>query len=373
MPQAPARKLGNRPGLTGLRAVAIAIVVARHAGEAAGITTFEFGFAGVDIFFVLSGFLITSLLVGEWSRTGRISLPQFYVRRALRLLPALTAFLLVLLALVPFFQPPEIRHRLVTAAELSAVWVANIAKMVDPPFALPHMWSLAMEEQFYLVWPVTLLVLLRLRAPRPLVISVAVGGALAVVGARVLLSAHDTARASTLFYSPLHSDGLLLGCALGLAYAWRWLPSPETVRRLLGPGVLLAAGLFLVVSVQGKPFVTWGSTIGLAVIALTSAVFVYAAIDERPVAPLRFLIWRPVTYLGEISYALYIWHFPVIHLWPTNDLPVVARVAISVACASASYHLVEKPFLRRKRRHTPDAREAEAVVAPVIRYESAAP
>src|SRR5205823_6521540 len=186
-------------------------------GLARGFTAFAFGFAGVDIFFVLSGFLITSLLVGEWSRTGRISLPQFYVRRALRLLPALGAFLLVLLASVPF-QPADLRHRLVHAAELSALFVGNVAKIVDPPFALPHMWSLAMEEQFYLVWPVTLLVLLRLRAARPLVMGVALGGAAAAVVARVALSELHVARASALFYSPLHSDGLLLGCALGLAY-----------------------------------------------------------------------------------------------------------------------------------------------------------
>ena len=360
----PARRLGNRPGLTGLRDVAIAIVVARHAGEAAGSHTFDFGFAGVDVFFVLSGFLITSLLVGEWSRTGRISLPQFYVRRALRLLPALGAFLLVLLASVPF-QPADLRHRLVHAAELSALFVGNVAKIVDPPFALPHMWSLAMEEQFYLVWPVTLLVLLRLRAARPLVMGVALGGAAAAVVARVALSELHVARASAL-YSPLHSDGLLLGCALGLAYAWGWIPSPGTMRRLLTPAVGTAAAVFLLVSVRGAPFVTWGSTVGLGAIAVTSTVFVYAALDDRPVAPLRFLIWRPVTYLGEISYALYIWHLPVINLWPTHHLPVAARIAISLACASASYHLVVKPFLRRKPRHAPDPGEHDAALGPIV-------
>src|SRR5690349_11316784 len=131
MSEPPARRLGNRPGLTGLRAVAIAIVVARHAGEVwpGGFTASGFGFAGVDIFFVLSGFLITSLLVGEWSRTGRISLPQFYLRRALRLLPALFAFLLVLLAFIPF-QPAGARHGFVQAAGLSAVFLGNIAKTV---------------------------------------------------------------------------------------------------------------------------------------------------------------------------------------------------------------------------------------------------
>ena len=168
-----ARRLGNRPGLTGLRAVAITIVVARHAGEVSSpaVTAFAFGFAGVDIFFVLSGFLITSLLAGEWSRNGGISLPQFYVRRALRLLPALFLFLAVLLLFVPF-QPAGERRSLVEAAGLSAAFLGNIAKTLNWVFPLPHMWSLGMEEQFYLVWPALLVGLLLLRAPRAVVIGV---------------------------------------------------------------------------------------------------------------------------------------------------------------------------------------------------------
>jgi peptidoglycan/LPS O-acetylase OafA/YrhL len=186
----PARRLGNRPGLTGLRAVAIAIVVARHAGEVTSpaITAFAFGFAGVDIFFVLSGFLITSLLVGEWSRTGRISLPQFYIRRALRLLPALFAFLIVLLLFVPF-QPAGSRRSLVEAAGLSTVFLGNIAKTLNWVFPLPHMWSLGMEEQFYLVWPATLFALLLVGVRRGVVIAVALAGAALVVVSRVVLAA----------------------------------------------------------------------------------------------------------------------------------------------------------------------------------------
>jgi peptidoglycan/LPS O-acetylase OafA/YrhL len=363
----PARRLGNRPGLTGLRAVAIAIVVARHAGEvsAPAVTAFAFGFAGVDIFFVLSGFLITSLLIGEWSRTGRISLPQFYLRRALRLLPALFAFLLVLVLFVRF-QPQGSRRALLEAAGLSAVFLGNIAKTLNWVFPLAHMWSLGMEEQFYLVWPVTLIVLLVAGARRSVVIGVALGGAAAVVVARVVLAATGSASSVTLFYSPLHSDGLLIGCALGLAYAWRVIPSPESLRRLLTPTVVVAAAVFLVISVRGAPYSTWGTTVGLSVIALAAAVFVFAAIDPEPVWPLRFLTWRPVVYLGEISYALYLWHFPVLHLWPTNQLLVEGRVAIAVACAVLSYELVEKPFLRRKPRHTPDRVEREAALGPIV-------
>src|SRR5207244_1663085 len=237
------------------------------------------------------------------------------VRRALRLLPALTAFLLVVLAFVPFFQPADRRHPLASAAGFSALFLGNVGKMMDSAFALPHMWSLAMEEQFYLVWPVALLLMLRLRAPRRALVTVALGGAVVVVVARVAISALGSTPTWILFYSPLHSDGLLIGCALGLAYAWRWLPSPEDVRGLLAPAVLAAAGVFLLVSILGAPFERWGTTIGLTFIALASAVFVYAAIDVRPVLPLAFLTWRPVTYLGEISYALYIWHFPLIFLW----------------------------------------------------------
>jgi len=363
----PARRLGNRPGLTGLRAVAIAIVVARHAGEVSSpaATAFAFGFAGVDIFFVLSGFLITSLLIGEWSRTEAISLRQFYVRRALRLLPALFAFLLVLLLFV-HFQPERARRGLLEAAGLSALFLGNIAKTLHWVFPLPHMWSLGMEEQFYLVWPITLLVLLVVGARRTVVIGVALAGAIAVTAVRVVLAATGSASSVTLFYSPLHSDGLLIGCALGLAYAWRLIPSPESVRRVLTPAVAAAAVVFLVVAVRGAPYSTWGMTVGLSVIALASGVFVYAAIDDQPVWPLRFLTWQPVTYLGEISYALYIWHFPVLYLWPTNKLLVEGRVAVAVVCAVLSYELIEKPFLRRKPGHTPDAAERDSALGPMV-------
>ena len=353
--------------MTGLRAVAIAIVVARDAGEVSSpaVTAFAFGFAGVDIFFVLSGFLITSLLVGEWSRTDRISLPQFYVRRALRLLPALFAFLLVLLATLPW-QPAGSRRALAQAAGLSAAFLGNIAKTLHWDFPLPHMWSLGMEEQFYLVWPSVLVVLLLVRAPRVALIGVALGGAVAMTVARVVLEATGAASSVTLFYSPLHSDGLLIGCALGLMYAWGVVPEPASARRVLVPSIFVAAAVFLVVSVRGAPYVPWGMTVGLGVIALASAVFVYAAIDERPVWPLRFLLWRPVTYVGEISYALYIWHFAVLWLWPTNQLRVEGRVAVSVVLAAASYELIEKPFLRRKPRHTPDRQERDAELGPIV-------
>jgi peptidoglycan/LPS O-acetylase OafA/YrhL len=102
-------------------------------------------------------------------------------------------------------------------------------------------------------------------------------------------------------------------------------------------------------------------------------VLVYAAIDERPVLPIRFLIWRPVIYLGEISYALYIWHFAVLTLWPTTRFSVLTRIVISVALAAASYELVEKPFLRRKRRHTPaSTNETVAVEGDVVPVASPA-
>ncbi len=363
MQSASVRPLGKRPALTGLRAVAIVIVVGRHAGEAAGISAFSFGFAGVDIFFVLSGFLITSLLVGEHARTGSVSLRQFYVRRALRLLPALAAFLVAMLALAPIAQPASLRRPLLHSVWMSALFVGNIAKTLHrPEFVLPHLWSLGMEEQFYLVWPVLLVVLLWLRAPRSLVLTVAVACAALLAGARIALSVSDSASAKTLFYSPLHSDGLLLGCALGLAYAWRMLPGPETVRRLLLSAVPIATVVLVLVSVRGAPYSNWGMTVGLFVIAASAVVLVYAAIDERPVLPIRFLVWRPVVYLGEISYALYIWHYAMLTLWPATRFSVAERLFISVALAVASYELVEKPFLRRKRRHTPASSDETAVV-----------
>jgi peptidoglycan/LPS O-acetylase OafA/YrhL len=339
MPDLPARRLGNRPGLTGLRAVAITVVVARHTGEVwpGGFDGSAFGFAGVDIFFVLSGFLITSLLVGEWWRTGSISLGQFYIRRALRLLPALFAFLLVVLILTPF--EPDVSHRvLAQTVGLSAVFLGNIAKTLHMQFPLPHLWSLGMEEQFYLLWPALLLVLLRLRVSRTAILGVVIGGAARApdrlrAGPGLRVAPGASARFSTA--APRGRGGLRRGGVRRRRRAGR------AVRGLgndVGPDRDRAGGR------------------GLRLCR-----------DRRASgAAARFLTWGPVIYLGEISYALYLWHFPVLYLWPTNHLSVPGRVAISVGLAAISFEFVEKPFLRKKPQHTPDQTERDAVLGPML-------
>ncbi|MEP6976918.1 MAG: acyltransferase [Thermoleophilia bacterium] len=186
------------------------------------------GFVGVDLFFVLSGFLITALLLEEWDSAGRISLRRFYVRRALRLFPALGLFLLACLAIYARVDGglQTLMGRFLLA---TTFYVANIVQAGGTQLYWAHTWSLSAEEQFYVVWPALLILLLRSRAPRGLVAGVTGGLFVAASALRVILwHVPYVGDVGAVLYSPFtHADGLLLGCLLGQLYAWDLLPRGE--------------------------------------------------------------------------------------------------------------------------------------------------
>jgi peptidoglycan/LPS O-acetylase OafA/YrhL len=362
------------PALDGLRAVAVAGVIAYHLGSswASG------GYLGVDLFFVLSGFLITSLLLEEWSGTGRLALGAFWGRRARRLLPALFLLLVAIGAYVVLngrFGPPGsaaqidlsgLRGDALATLLYVANWHAIFAHQsyfaqFSAPSPLQHTWSLAIEEQFYLVWPLLLLGLLTWsrRHWRRVGLGVTVAGAL---GSAALMAAlyHPGGNPTRIYLgTDTRAFDLLAGAAVAMLVAARPQPRPA-VRRLLHAAALPAAaalGVCWVVAgtATGLPR-SWmfeGGFLGCA--GLAAVVVADARLVER--GPLgAVLSLRPLRWLGTISYGVYLWHWPVIVYLSTSRTGLVgwrldlARLAVTLAAATASFYLVERPLRRRQYR-----------------------
>lgn len=365
------------PALDGLRAIAVALVLVGHGG----IPGVGGGFIGVDIFFVLSGFLITSLLLDELARSGRIELTGFWVRRARRLLPALVLMVLTVGAareLLPAQSLSGLRGDAIAAF----MWMANwrfIAQKTDyftqgaPPSPLQHTWSLGVEEQYYFVWPVLLIgvtLLLATRARRYFrratvggvrfaIFVIATLGALASAAVTVL-QACDATRDRVYFGTDTRAQALLIGSAAAallvrdwsaLNRGWclirsRWGRRIARILPILGLTGLAAATHYATGSASEFRH---GLLIGVAVAA--GMVIAPVAMEQRGIVA-RVLAWRPLVALGSISYGVYLWHWPIFLTlngertgWSGIAL-FAARCAATVAVATASWWLLEQPIRR---------------------------
>ncbi len=355
-------RLGYRPELDGLRGVAVLAVMAYHCGLRRLIPG---GFLGVDLFFVLSGFLITVLLLREQQQNGRIHLPRFYLRRVLRLAPALVVMLAVCCVWAALRTKPDRAAVIYQAATLTACQSANWAACASVPMdLLGHAWSLSLEEQFYLAWPLLLVLFLRFGASRRRMAWLVVAGIAASALLRAALwlgpwPAGALAAATTLFG---RADSLLAGCLVGLLASEGRLPRSPGSRQALRIAAAFSA-LFLVLlgilTKNGSSFLYLG---GYTVVAASAAVVIAALVNAPPKLASRLLSAPPLLWTGRISYGLYLWHFPLLSLVPkllhglipaTHRLPALdAPVAYALAFAAAvmSYWVVERPFLRWKDR-----------------------
>ncbi|MGH9194809.1 MAG: acyltransferase family protein [Acidimicrobiia bacterium] len=344
------RRLGYVPALDGLRGIAVLMVLGLHA--------FKFprgGFLGVDLFFVLSGFLITSLLLQEHAERGDIALRSFYRRRWLRLAPAHLSLVVAVSLVSAGIGIFTLEWLGVSALHLTnVITVFGNSETVHLTFrATSHLWTLAMEEQFYVLWPIALATMLRRDLSIKRMQVLVVFGIASVFLWRIYLTL-EGAGASRIYAAPdTRADTLLVGCLLGLL----WHAHPSIVRRFgqlaMWPSIalLIFGAIFFVEANAALPFG------GYTLVALGCACIIAAAIDVRP----SWLGSHAMVWLGKRSYSLYIWHFFVLWLFDPQfgswvldsssgpDLHLLPALLMSFGAAELSYRFIEEPFLRRRR------------------------
>ena len=353
---APAPETFRLRGLDGLRAIAVTTVILFHL--APGVL--PGGYLGVDIFFVISGFLITTLLLRERAKTGRISLPGFWARRARRLLPAL-ALLVAAAATAAWVIGGDvlvgIGRQVLGAGTFSYNWLALASRTSyfdsTTPELFRNLWSLAVEEQFYLVWPIVImaLVLIRHRGVRlGIIIALAVGS----IAAMVTLSLLGTEPTRLYYGTDTHSFGLAIGAALAIvAVDWsprllEWRRTTRLVLPVLGTVAVLGLLALSWLLAEDSPLVFQG---GLVVVALLTAVAIAASVVPGSYLG-RALDVLPLRVVGERSYGLYLWHWPAVVLVaaaaPALDPWLIGGIAlaITVVGATLSYRFVEQPVRR---------------------------
>ncbi|MET0987340.1 MAG: acyltransferase family protein [Steroidobacteraceae bacterium] len=346
--------LSYRPDIDGLRAIAVLMVVAYHAG----VPGFPGGFVGVDVFFVISGFLITGLLLGELQATGTIAFGKFYARRIRRLLPAFAlvlaiTMLLGAIVLLPVAGEPQDLSKYSLAAVLSAanilLWIGtNYFSVTSDLVPLLHTWSLSVEEQYYMVWPAVLLglMLLARRGVQGFTRILAIG-LLLIACASFALNLYLTRidRVAAFYLMPTRAWEFALGAGVVLAASSiaRWPSAVRTLLLLTGLGALIVATTKLDASIVFPGTAVLLPTVGTAAIIAANC----GSADGHL---LRALTWRPLVAIGLLSYSWYLWHWPLLSLMRTIDLGqrVLWRdVAISVfalGLAALTYRYIEEPI-----------------------------
>ncbi len=346
-----------QPALDGVRAFAVGGVLLYHASQSWALG----GFLGVDAFFVLSGFLITTLLVTEWSGRSRIDVPGFWVRRARRLLPALVLVMLGIVVYAAVFAAPGEVEKIRSDGFATLGYVANwkfifagqsYFDQFTQPSPFRHMWSLAIEEQFYLVWPLIVFGILRFtRSIRALLAAAAA----MLVGSAVLMAVlyqpgHDPSR--VYYGTDTRAQSLLMGAIAGIL-VFRHGPIRSGVARVALKVLALAGAaytlwLWSTLSERSDSLYRGGFTLASVAVAV---VIVAVTQPDRGVLG-HALSWYPLRWIGMISYGLYLWHWPIyLTLTQTRtglggNALLFARLATTFAFATVSYYLVERPIRR---------------------------
>ena len=358
----PSSRLRYVPGLDGLRALSVTAVLLYHAD----VSWMSGGFLGVDVFFVISGYLITSLLLAEQRNRDAVSLGQFYLRRARRLLPALFLLLGAVSLFTIVFLPDEIRSLradVVAALGYATNWwqifqhQSYVAAQGRPPL-LRHLWSLAVEEQFYLVWPLLLVGMFKLWGGRrrPMLIATGVGIALSF-GTLLLLSfSHDYTivdPSRVYFGSDTRIFTMLIGAALAMVWSpWRLDADSVTRQGRLAldgvgiGGVLVLLAIFMTAHFESNVLFR-GGFLGVALVA---ALVIAVAVHPASRLGTQVLAVAPLRWVGERSYGIYLWHWPIFMITrPGQDTSItgfanlVMRFALTVGAAELSYRFVEEP------------------------------
>jgi peptidoglycan/LPS O-acetylase OafA/YrhL len=351
----PTAGRGYVPALDGMRGLAVSAVMLTHATF--GGNRLQGGSIGVDIFFVLSGFLITSILVREYDRGGQINLRRFYARRVLRLGPALAAMLLILsVGGWLLFDAARARSN-VTDALITLFYAANWSRAFNlhPPLLLGHAWSLSVEEQFYLIWPIMLIGLLRLVRSRLRIVYLICAGAGLSVLLRVWMAWNGASIERLYNGLDTRADSLLVGCALGMLLASDLIPedAKRTIAsrlRLLAPvSTCVFVGVLLLSSWRSPDLYYW---LFVVVEVLVALIILQIFVAERSWAQ-WFFSRKPLVWIGTISYGLYLWHYPIYALLREDGRgprAFAGGTVLTFLVAAVSYYAMERPILRLKQR-----------------------
>lgn len=355
---APTRRLAYLPGIDGLRAVAVLAVMCFHANS----YWMPGGFLGVEVFFVISGYLITTLLLGEWQQHGTVDFKTFWIRRLRRLFPAMAAVIVGVLTFVVLFLPDEVAN-LRDDALASLLYLSNwylifeqraYFETVGRPPLLQHLWSLAIEAQFYLVWPLLFVAGMRRWSRRTMLGAIVVAAAASSALMAWLYS--PTVDPSRLYYgTDTRAAALLIGAALAFFWAPGQVQQELTARGVrfldLASGVALIGLGYAFFTVNGFQSELYRG--GFALLSLLTAIVIAAVVHPGTFVGQRLLSWGPLCWIGTRSYSLYLWHWPVFMLTrPQLDVAfdglalLALRLVLAFGLAELSYRYIETPIRR---------------------------
>lgn len=334
------------PALDGLRAVAILLVLLFH-GRMPGLPGAN---VGVDVFFVLSGYLITRILMAEHQASGAIDLRRFYRQRLWRLTPPLLLLLLLYALFAPFLWPDYYFH--IRDWIVVLIYQADLALVFGMgPQMMLHAWSLGIEERFYLLWPLGLLGLLALRNLRVALTLLLAGIALLGLWRMAAVQIGGVGSVEAYYRFDMRISGLLLGACLGM-WLDKKLPVPEG---LLRRHWLILAGLVLLAVVLYPTDDKGRLSFGLPLVEI-AVLYLLLWLHCRPRGLLgKTLAWRPIAYAGQLSYGLYLFHYPAMeylrlqHPW---WLTLLVGTGVAFVLAAFSHHLIERPIRRWRKRPT---------------------
>ena len=365
------------PGLDGLRAIAIVAVLLYHGQDLTGIASFlepQGGFLGVEVFFVISGFLITALLLKEHRTTGVIELKSFWIRRARRLLPALYVFLAGTIALSALFATDafdKIRRELLGALFYFSNWLLiatdeSYFEAAGRPSLFRHLWSLAIEEQFYLIWPLIVIGGLKFGGRRALLALTVAAIAASTVLLWVLFDQVEQYGDVTSVY--YRTDARAAALLIGAALAMVWRPGSDQTSAPLRSGLrwaidvvgVVALGLVILMQyVFTDRVIEWASYTRLyhgGFLALSAATVIVIGAVSIPGSRLGWALGNPLLrWIGTRSYGLYLWHWPVYQLTrPRVDVDIdgytllFVRLGVTIGLVELSYRLIESPIRQRR-------------------------
>jgi len=359
-PSGVGTQLSYMPALDGIRAVSILGIMANHGG----FVWADGGVISVNVFFVLSGFLITLLLMKEWVRSGTIRLRAFWARRARRLLPALFVLLGGIGLYLLWFAPDGTQTSVRGDGLATLFYVANWHEIltdqsyfnqISAASPLLHTWTLAIEEQFYVVWPIVVIAILKLTRSTRVLFAVAVLGVLASATEMALLfHLHPMSDPSRLYYgTDTRAQDILTGAALGILLFKR--PAATSARGRLGFSAVAVAGAAIFVLEWARINASADLTYrGGFLLADVMVALVILGVTMAPQGlPARLLSLRPLTFTGQISYGLYLWHWPIFLVLNhartgLEDWPLfLVRVAVTYGVAVLSWFLVETPVRQK--------------------------